>query len=88
MDLEEDTVDLLAIVAVICFMIGHVWLFAMVWGQNRMIGFASFFIPLISLMYGIQNADEAKVPLRLMGLGILIGLFNIGLKYLVENQPM
>jgi ABC-type uncharacterized transport system permease subunit len=80
--------EILVIVAVICFMIGHLWLFAMLWGQSRMIGFIALFVPLISIVYGLQNADEAKVPLRLMGLGVLIVLFNIGVKYLVENQPV
>jgi 1,4-dihydroxy-2-naphthoate octaprenyltransferase len=65
---------MIAILGSLMALVGAVWIAVIAFGNDDMVwGIISIFCGLAAIIYGVQHFDEAKIPLGLLVLGIIIG---------------
>jgi hypothetical protein len=66
---------MVALLGSLMVLVAAVWIAVIAFqNEDTVWGIGSIFCGLAALIYGVMHFDEAKAPLGLMGLGVVIGI--------------
>jgi hypothetical protein len=64
----------IALLGSILALVGAIWIAVIAFQNGDTVwGVLSLFCGIVAIVYGVQHADEAKVPLILLIIGIVVG---------------
>lgn len=65
----------LAYVGYICSLVGVIWIAVIAFQNNDVVmGVLSLFCGIVALVYGVQHLAEAKTPLILLAVGVVLSM--------------
>jgi 1,4-dihydroxy-2-naphthoate octaprenyltransferase len=65
---------MIALLGSLMALAGAIWIAVIAFQNDDMIwGIASIFCGIAAIIYGVQNFDQAKIPLGLLVIGIVVG---------------